>query len=91
MALSLKEIVNNLANEVQTPMENLYCRWQDEKEYEDIRDYGRVLEPVIKKHGGKLEKMTKRPFGFVVIFQTQTGVVKVKFCINNTSFSWKRA
>ena len=41
---------------------NLYYRWQDEKEYEDINDY---LE-IIRKHIPEAEKMTKRPFGVLV-------------------------
>lgn len=39
---------------------NLYWRWLDEREYEGIAEYGKVIS-------GKLGfpvKMTKRPFGF---------------------------
>lgn len=90
MALSLKDLVASLASDVQPVLENLYSRWLDEHEYEDIKDYGRVLAPYVAKVGGTLDKMTKRPFGFVVKFQTQTGPVKVKFSINSHVFSWKR-
>ncbi len=38
---------------------NLWSRWQDEKEYEDIRDY----LAVIQKYIPEAYKITKRPFG----------------------------
>lgn len=42
---------------------NLWERWQDEKEYEDIADYGKV----ISKELGVDVSMDNRPFGFHVI------------------------
>lgn len=42
---------------------NLWERWQDEKEYEDIEDYGKVIA---KELGFKSVEMSKRPFGFKV-------------------------
>ena len=38
---------------------NLWSRWQDEKEYEDIQDY----LAVIQKYIPEAYKITKRPFG----------------------------
>ena len=38
----------------------LYERWQDEKEYEDIKDY----LAVVQKSVPGAYKMTRRPFGF---------------------------
>lgn len=38
----------------------LYLRWLDEKEYEDIEDYGKALA---RQLGFEVE-MTKKPFGF---------------------------
>lgn len=38
---------------------DLWERWQDEKEYEDIQDY----LTVIQKHIPEAYKITKRPFG----------------------------
>lgn len=42
---------------------NLWNRWQDEKDYEDINDYLEPYKPLAKKYGVELIKMTKRPFG----------------------------
>ena len=39
----------------------LYERWQDEKEYEDIKDDLKE----IKNHIPQAQRMTKRPFGVV--------------------------
>ncbi len=51
---------------VQDRLEYLYARWQDEREYEDINDYGTAISPRLERHGGvTFKKMQKRPFGFV--------------------------
>ncbi len=42
---------------------NLYARWENERLYEDIKDYQKPFEPLAKVHGVKILKMTKRPFG----------------------------
>ena len=42
---------------------NLFCRWQDEKDYEDIADYAAPLKPIADKAGVVIIKMNKRPFG----------------------------
>jgi len=42
----------------------LYGRWLDEREYEDIKEYGQVVAPHMMKLGVKFKKMNKRPFGF---------------------------
>lgn len=42
---------------------NLYERWLDEKEYEDINEYGEYLEKQLGFDEDTL-LMTKRPFGF---------------------------
>ena len=39
---------------------NLYWRWLDEREYEDINEYGKVIASKL----GFPVQMTKRPFGF---------------------------
>jgi hypothetical protein len=58
-------------DEVYETLSDLYGRWQDEKEYEDIEDYRAPFVEVAKKHGVRIVKMTKRPFGFV--FSTELG------------------
>ena len=58
------EIAQNFFYEMEGLMSALYCRWQDEKEYEDIEDYMKVVLPEVVKIGGTFDKMKKRPFGF---------------------------
>ena len=56
-------IIDKLWEKINKENADLLCdlweRWQDEKEYEDIQDY---LE-VIQKHIPEAYKITKRPFG----------------------------
>jgi len=61
----ISNIVNNEA--VGNTFFNLYDRWRDESEYEDINEYGKVLANTIAKqfptYNISLIKATKRPFG----------------------------
>lgn len=41
----------------------LWARWQDEHEYEDINDYKLPLQREADKFGVTITKMHKRPFG----------------------------
>lgn len=50
-------------NDVEAPLTNLWGRWQDEKEYEDIKDYALPLKSVADAAGVEVIKMTKSPFG----------------------------
>jgi hypothetical protein len=43
---------------------NLYGRWLDERQYEDINDYQKPLNPIAQRFGIQITKMNKRPFGF---------------------------
>lgn len=43
---------------------NLYGRWLDEKEYEEIDSYQAPFESAASEFGVEIIKMTKRPFGF---------------------------
>ncbi len=46
---------------------NLWDRWQDEKDYEDINEYAKVLHGAINEIGEcMLFKATKKPFGVKV-------------------------
>lgn len=75
-----------LYNNLDTLMTNLYCRWQDEKEYEDINDYGDVLKPRIEEVGGRMIRMLKRPFGFRVALDGK----EYKFSHTAKTYSYKR-
>ncbi len=71
---------------IQDRMANLYCRWQDEKEYEDIAEYAKAIEPAFAAHGAKMIKATKKPFGFVV--EVDGG--KFHYTVNSRSISYVR-
>ena len=66
---------------------NLYGRWQDEKEYEDITSYAKPIFPAAMEHGVRILKMTKRPFGLQ--FVTPNGNT-YKMWVTATSCSYKR-
>lgn len=61
--MELQDIVNN--DKLTLAMFNLYERWLDEHEYEDINDYAKVIKGVADKEGITLHNVsgTKRPFG----------------------------
>ena len=44
-------------------LDNLYGRWLDESEYEDIAQYGAALNNSAEPFGLVVTKMTKRPWG----------------------------
>jgi hypothetical protein len=64
---------------------NLYTRWMDEKEYEDIKDYEKVLTPYVEGIGGEVIKMTKRPFGI----QFKLEGVKYHFFLTLKQYGYK--
>ena len=59
----VKKIVNN--NSILDTLFNLHNRWQDEKKYEDWKDYENFMIP-FASHRFKFIKSTKRPFGFII-------------------------
>lgn len=65
---------------------DLYGRWLDEKDYEDINDYQAPIQRVADDFGITVLKMTKRPFGFH--FRTDVGTYALT--VNMTSASFKR-
>lgn len=76
----MKQIITQIINndKIANTFFKLFYRWQDEKEYEDINDYGETIvnainENIEGKYKVTLIKATQRPFG-----------VKVK--INNRRF-----
>ena len=62
---AIVSIINN--EKVCNTFFNLYDRWRDESEYEDINEYGRIIANVIAKefpnYNVRLAQSTKRPFG----------------------------
>ncbi len=71
---------------IQNLMLNLYDRWQDEKEYEDIADYAIPLRKHLPE-GWTLQVMTKRPFGFK--FDIGTEAVYTAF-VKASGYGWSR-
>lgn len=67
-------IKNELWAKIQTSemFGNLYERWLDEHEYEDINEYAKVLSDNI---GVPITQSHKRPFGFT--FQCDDGKIKI--------------
>jgi hypothetical protein len=78
--------INAVYQSLENTISNLWSRWQDEKEYEDINDYKLVLEKHIPEDF-KIVKMTKRPFGFH--FTIGTNAIYA-FTVTATSYEWKR-
>ena len=64
----LKAILNN--ESVGKCFYNLYDRWRDESEYEDINEYGNVILKTITnnfpQYNITLVSSTKRPFGIKI-------------------------
>ena len=71
-----KDLVNKFYHDNVELMTNLYSRWQEEKEFEDIADYGNVFKPLVEAIGGTFIKMTKRPFGFTFTVDVATYQMK---------------
>lgn len=63
----------------------LYYRWLDESEHEDINDYAAPINKALKKHGVQVKKMTKRPFGFT--FELGDGLYAVT--VTSKGYSYK--
>ncbi|MEG1140941.1 MAG: hypothetical protein RSE41_00520 [Clostridia bacterium] len=60
------DLRKQIYNQVSDTINNLYCRWSCEKEYEDFKDYETLLRNEFNKLNKKeltFEKATKRPFG----------------------------
>lgn len=45
-----QEKLFKLSEELQGLMEYLYVRWQDEKDFEDIKDYSEPIKHILQKH-----------------------------------------
>lgn len=63
MEIQKSKAAKDFYEKAQNLLSDLYSRWSDEKEYEDIKDYQKPLDPIATKCGVIITKMTKRPFG----------------------------
>ena len=82
---NLKKI-NEFFARIEPLILNLYSRWHDEKEYENINDYEDVIHKTMPL-GFSIIKMSKRPFGFT--FDIGTGAV-YQIKTNGKTIEWKR-
>ena len=62
MAGMSKEKIKEVNAELAKYMDYLEGRWQDEKQYEDFKDYQEACEKKVKALGLTFATMTKRPF-----------------------------
>jgi hypothetical protein len=81
-----KDAANTLFENCQESMINGFSRWQDEKEYEDIKNYAVLFTSKITEIGGEFIKMTKRPFGF----QYKLAGATYHVTINGRSYGYQR-
>ena len=81
------ERINTMFASLTDFLSNLFGRWQDEREYEDIADYGKAIAAQLPE-GFKLIAMQKRPFGFK--FGIGTDAV-YKMTANSRSIGWERS
>jgi hypothetical protein len=79
---TIKQMTDNIEN----LMVNLYCRWLDEKDYEDINDYLVVIKKEVPSNI-IISKMNKRPFGFNFSFG---GEAQYQYYVKSNSIGWKR-
>jgi hypothetical protein len=66
---------------------DLYFRWQDEKEYEDFKDYADVMKSATPKQF-TFVKANKSPFGFTLMNSRGLGY---KLTMNSKHAQWVRA
>lgn len=76
-----------MARNLQDTMEYLYARWQDEKHYEDIREYGKVIEQELPA-GFIFKKMSARPFGFT--FEICYATYRLYMTSKKYTWNWVR-
>lgn len=78
--------INDMFASITPVMENLYSRWLDEHEYEDINDYAEVIKKELPADMTMLS-IHKKPFGFK--FEIGNSAV-YQISIKSDELSWKR-
>lgn len=79
------KVVGEFVNKNVQLIGNLWGRWQDEKEYEDINEYGARIAKEFPE-GWKLVKTNKRPFGVVIAI----GEEHHQIAATSREIKWKR-
>jgi len=67
-------------------MNQLYCRWRDEHEYEDIEEYGKVIAAQLPA-GFTLLKMSAKPFAFTFGIGTDA---RYQLFVRANGIGWRR-
>ena len=80
--------INAFYFENENLVRNLYGRWLDEGQYEDISEYAKVFSKALKKHKFIFVKVTKKPFGFTFKIDENSPVYTIK--ITTTKYQWCR-
>lgn len=81
------KIINSAYQNLEKLMVNLYRRWLDEKDFEDIEDYGDIIQSNLPSDI-VMVRVTKKPFGFVFHVNTEA---RYRMFINSRSeYGWER-
>lgn len=78
--------INKMFNDTSNLLEQLAARWTDEKEYEDIAEYQKVLVAKMPT-GFVFTKMNKRPFGFRFTIGTDA---EYQMYVKGRKIGWER-
>ena len=81
------KLIESAYKSMEKIMVQLYSRWLDEKKFEDIEDYGDVLEKNLPE-GIQIVRVLKRPFGFV--FNVGTEAQYRMFIDSSSQYCWDR-
>lgn len=81
-----KRLIMKTLDKIQDQMVELYDRWQDEKEYENIKSYGDILAKALPKQFSFV-KMTKSPFALHFAIGDQVGY---QFYVRAGDLGWRR-
>lgn len=77
---------NNFFKKAEQTILDLACRWQDEKEYENIKDYKLPLMSIADRYDVVITKMNKRPFGCNFITDDRA----YKLFLSGKTYGYKR-
>lgn len=68
-ATEKKSVPGRIFDELTDLICTLLDRWECEKEFEDLSDYGEVIEKALKKYGANFIMMLCDPFGYVYSYR----------------------
>lgn len=86
MTPSALKTANDLLDHLEPTLGYLASRWEDEKEYEDWKDYDAKMREVVTLKGLTVVKTSKRPFGVTVEIEG----FHAQYYMNRRTYGWKR-